>query len=505
MAYIPKTQEEEDLLRQQGAPIEVAGTEGAVTPQNVKQSPNQTGMTPFTDVAAYLDANKEQGVGLGQKVAENIRTEGEGARQAVDSVFQTFKSGVDSGTFKPKEEDINQVIADPVSFISDADKAKQFTDTATGVYTGPKKIEELPDFMTAQSSVSKAKQNQSLIDTSEGKQQLISGFQKNPTRGLTAFDAMIFGQNPEAVQTVKDTISSFSNLEDYLAGKAAEAGTYAGQAEADRAAAQELILNKFTGEGGALPQIQSDVDNAVLIRKEALSNLISGLPGSLGDYNWTPEELQALGIDESAVSGLSPYASNLQSQYGVNITPSSYYSQEVIPDYVTAENTITPEQVAKYNALAGLIGQTPDYITEEQRANAPQVPTKIGSLSVGALGENLRNTLSSKDQIVISGWNNARSTLGSALSDANMGMGPQENWLSNWPNVYNELKNVLSNPTIAAAKGDAGKRVLAELENYNNALNALSTTIRNRTRLDMPGTINSGGITFGGGGGYGVI
>ena len=404
MAYVPLTPEEEELLKQQaaGAPIAVAGTEGALTPQSAGRSPNQTRMSPFTDVASYLDANKEQGIGLGQKVNERISQEGTAAKAGAEEVSGSFKSAVDAGTFRPNEEEVNAAAADPIKYSATPENVGRFNNAAKGIYTGPAALEELPGYTPAQSAAEKANRTSKLLDSTAGRQELVSGFQKNPTRGKSSFDAMIFGQNPDAIASAKETAVQFGDLENFLAGKAAEAGAYAGQAAADRDASKAMITEKFTGEGGAMPTLKNDVDTAVQSRRQALSDIISGLPSQIGDYSWTPDELKALGIDESAVAGLAPYASTLQGQHGVSIIPSSYFSQEVIPDYVTPENTVTPEQIAKYNALAALLGQESDFISEEQRAAAAQVPDKLGSLNIGALSGDLRNTLSSKDQQFLS-------------------------------------------------------------------------------------------------------
>lgn len=405
MAYVPKTKDEEEA-QSQGAPKTVPGTEAGgllqqATPTDEGKSPNKSGMSGFTDVGAYLDANREQGQQLGEQIAGNVEKVAKGAQGAVDQTAGEFQNAVSAGTMRPDQGLIESAATDPMGFLRDPGKATSFKNTAIGVYNGPANFEELPSFASAKTKTDEAKRVLGLSSTASGRRELISALEKNPTAGQMAFDEMIFGLNPEAVGKVSTAAQRFGNLDDYIAGKKGETTSFANQAAADRAAARQMILDRFGTERN---NIKGAVQSNVAAKRAALENMIAGYKnGGFADYQWTPEELAALGISESDLADINRGAGTLRGDYGDVINPGGYFNQSYIPGEVTEMNQITPDQIAKYEALQQLIGMPNDYINERERASATPVPTQLGTLDRNALQSVIGQTLGTRDQALIDG------------------------------------------------------------------------------------------------------
>jgi hypothetical protein len=542
MAYVPKKDEEQEDPSKQGQPQTVPGTESAgMTPQNATapdgKSPNQSGMSSFTDVSSYLDANKDQGQQLANQVGQNLQQEGQGAQQAADQAVGSFESAVDAGTMRPNQDEVNAAAANPTEYAKDNDKAVKFTAAATGTYNGPSKLEELNDYLDAQNKTKKATQDFGLVDTDSGQRQLVGALEKNPTNGQAAFDQMIFGQNPDAVQKVKDTVSGFGDLNNYLSGKSTAAASFADQAANDRAATQKMIQDTF---GGAKTGIRSDVSSAVAAKQAALANMIAGMTtgGGLADYNWTPEELQAAGITAQDLADIDKYAGTLKGDYGDVVDPSKYFSTSYIPGEVTDANTIMPEQMSRYSALSSLMGMPNDYINDAQKTATTPVPQKLGDLNTNALFGDIKSNLSAKDQATLDQFtNDLKTSIGQKLSTLNNSFGTYK---EGKPNEYSSTlagqavakmftDNGLANPftddnaNSPFWKGYTRSSAVSVSPEQWKAVNAAVTQkltdqlinktiadsgkngILSRTKYDPTASYNAGKTAFGAGGGYGII
>lgn len=519
MAYVPKTQEEEDLA-QQGLPRTIPGTEaGGMTPQAVpsaeNKSPNKAGMSAFTDVSSYLDANKEQGQQLGQRIAQNVESTAQGAQQKVDQTAKEFQDAVSAGTMRPDQATVDAAASDPMGFLKDQQKASAFTNTAQNIYNGPSRIEELPSYADAEKQTGEAKRVLGLTSTAAGRRELLSGLEKNPTAGQTAFDELIFGMNPAAVDQVSSAAGRFGDLEGYLSGKKGEAASFADQAAADRTAARDMILNRFTGEGGAMPQIKGDVQSAVAAKRAALDSMINQYKnGGFADYNWTPEELQAAGLTEADLAGVNRYADVLRGDYGVSVNPGEYFTTSYIPEEINEANQATPEQVAKYGALSQLIGMPNDWIGEEQRA-ASQAPTKLGDLDLEKLLNESKGTLTTRDAEILDNLTKSMADpyyrVKSLLRDEilvskdgrkkviqmfiDYGLTPPDE-----DDINHDAQGALTHDQIIKKYSDDFKTQIIQ-----KLMSEVSPNIVNRTKYDAPLSIARRKTAFGDGGGYGII
>lgn len=238
MAFV-ETQDEEELKKQQGllAPeLSGAGGEIAGTGSPNLPSPQSSGSAGFTDINAYLDANREQAAGMGDTMAGRIGQEAQGFKTDVDTKVSGF--GADAAKARGEETALaGQVIADPVKVAQDAALRERFLNMRHGQFTGPQAAfsdEELGQFGQRATDL-KAKAPD--MTSKESAKQYLYGTGKNPTLGQVELDSLLLGQDPTARGKIEAAAEQFKTLQDYLdqaqAGSESQAATFGQQSQED--------------------------------------------------------------------------------------------------------------------------------------------------------------------------------------------------------------------------------------------------------------------------------
>jgi hypothetical protein len=404
MAYVPETDEEEKLAQQQqnnGQPMTIPGTSAgsAETPGGIPGTPtpapqaSQAGNQPFTDINAYLDANKEQGAGLAGQIGTSLAGEGKAAQDAADTAGSTFKGQVDASAYIPSASEIQGAVANPTEYIKDTGNAGKFTNAAGGTYNGPANLEALPEYQEASDKVTKATDRFGKINSEQGQRELLTGMETNPTAGQTSFDQLILGQNPNAVGTMKAAIDPYAHINDYLSGKATGAKTYVDTAKGNLGQAKTDIGNAIDP---AIGGIKGDVASQLKAKQDALSGLIADENKALNTGQLTDQAAADMGITPEQLANLRQYQSILKNTYGNSQDLSEYYTQEAQPDSLTTQNAMTLEQEAQYKALVQLSGGQidPNYTSNILSGNA-------GKFDTTAATEGLKGALQNEDERII--------------------------------------------------------------------------------------------------------
>lgn len=183
------------------------------------------------------------------------------------------------------------------------------------------------------------------------------GAQPGYTQGKASLDQLLLQADPQRAKALSTIAQSIPKpLEEQLAAtQASQEGLKTGiqtQAEALQKQLKDYIEGNITPEGegsvGELARIAAEQQKAKDLAEQAKVQEYQNLITGLNQYKLTPEQMKALGFEPGQILyGQTPAAfteaGNLFPIYGA-------------PAPELAE-TITPEQVAKYQALAKLSGQ----------------------------------------------------------------------------------------------------------------------------------------------------
>lgn len=438
MAYVYNSGKEEEEQQQgakqiagtdSGAPTSAGKTGASAKPQYT--SPNQKGMSPFTDVQAYLNANRDQSMGIANKITPSLSASGQEAQGLANQTLTDYEQNVNQNTIRPESGEVNKVIENPVEYAKNQQQADLFKNMSTGNYTGNKTIEDTSNYQTAYDKAQEANRRMGLINTREGRDELLKSIQKNKAQGITSLNDLLLGQSKEAVGAVKDEASKFGDINAYLSGKKNEAADFGSQAEKDRAKTQQEIQNKILGEQGALAGIKADANKTLAEKQKMIEALQTGDYKALGK-----DGLKALGISDTYADQIikdrlntQQLAEHLKNAYTgdnpseVNISPESFslkdyetLNPDAINEASVLSNAFTPEQAARYNALTSLTGQ-------ENEFAAPKNISTLGSFNSEAYNQdqynkinnlyNYRQYLSPEDQKIVEElWRNANQAKG---------------------------------------------------------------------------------------------
>jgi hypothetical protein len=395
MAFVQNPQDDEEEKAKQGQPQAIAGTDqlgvgsagatGAGPTAGSFNSPQSSGLSGFTDVAAYLDANRDQAQDLAGKVAAKFGEQATQARSDIDSANQQFNQSIDQSTVNPNEDLVNRAASDPSGFVGNPDDLAQFMKMRDAQYGGPTQFEGSANYAKLQGEVQGALANKGNIDTEQGRQQLLYGLGTNPTAGQVTLDQLLLGADPNARATLANAAAPFAGLSDYLDNTSKAANAHAAQAKDSTGHAAQLVSDKFTNaQTGVIPQFQqglqahaTDAEKQRELYNWQLNDVIGKLQSG---QSLAPGEIEKLGLQPGQIESL----------YSINSTAKTYGQQAINPaEYLLAKNPVnTPATVqntasdadyAKAAALQQLMGQSAGLgLDPAQRPPAMQVPDRLG-------------------------------------------------------------------------------------------------------------------------------
>lgn len=409
MAFVQTLSPEEEEQKKQGvnapelsaAGGEISGTTGPGTTS--LPSPQVSGKGGFTDVGAYLDANREQASQMGDVVAGKIGQEASDFKSGVDTAFSGFGSEIESARNKPNAGLVDEAISNPTIFAGDQGKTDAFKKMLSGEYAGPKEFDpnKLAEFSQKASDL-KAKAPS--ISSSEGTKNYLYGTGRNPTLGQVELDNLLIGQDPTARGKIDTAAASFQTLQDYLdqantaaTGKITDAEAEAGKAK-DEAGRLKTYGDTFT-QGLSQRAADENTKAASLGGSRArLQNIYNEL-AKPGTGNLSPDDLNFLeGIIGTGNRGkfegsldFSPF--HYQGAAGVGLSPEAFdkmndplqFSEFFTPGQDPTSggadvwNVTTKDEAAKLNALENLLDESYGITGDPDRLGTYQGGTVAGA------------------------------------------------------------------------------------------------------------------------------
>lgn len=408
MAYEYEDPNDEDELDQNGQPI--AGTGGGLltsapgqgsaagpTAGSDFRSPQSAGFSGFTDINAYLDANRDQTADLSQKVAGKLTEEEQSVRSDIGKAGQDADAAINSAAIRPDEALVSRATSNPADFVKNAADVEAFKKQRDATYGGPAGVAD-ETAASLRNRISEAQRRAKGVDTESGREELLRSLNPTATKGMFTLDNMLLGADPNSRQTISAAAAPFETLGTYLDETSGTATSKADQARADADASRNLVASKLTGPEGALPGFEKDLNERLAWEQGQeqyqLDRILRGLQG----YSVWRDDVGEVGANQDQLDELKAYANMLQNQYKVDPQASTYVKPRSVQEGITRQNFASQDDYANYLALADLAGIDPTFLHEEDMAQAGAYPRDFVDFDYTGLNNSVRDTLTAKDR-----------------------------------------------------------------------------------------------------------
>lgn len=365
-----------------------------------KQS-DPTSSGSFTNLNQYVNANADQASGLGNKISQNVQGSANTGLSQLNSSANEFNTDTQAASVNPDDYSTSDIYnkaenvlngspssssgstgnptikiddptagnaptllgdtsgtttpaSQPLAAQSDIDafntaRADNAAFTA-GTDTAPKTLSALASYQTADTSLQNAEQNAQMTGTESGRNTLLQQAYGRPgyTQGETNLDQLL-------TQNVPSNQAMFANLQNNLLGQYGLANQEAGAATNADTERANAIAGTATAANNINTVLNGPVDpnnpqSGVLTQ---YANTLQGTPASLNAQQ-----------QQNITNAQSQITSQLQQQFGTatpfGIPIAQLASEIANPNSsvgaATIENSLSPDMLAKLNALNSLAG-----------------------------------------------------------------------------------------------------------------------------------------------------
>lgn len=426
-----------------GSSVNVSGSTGQTvtggvssgTPAPSQQTPTSSGS--FVNLNKYIDANADQGAGLGGKVAQTVQSSANQGLSDLGQSAKEYSTDVQSAGVNPSDYTAQNVYStvqkdlqnpsavsqdDINNFTTVASKANALTNNTD---TAPKALSDLNSYQTADSELTQAQQNAQLTNSESGRNTLLQQAYNSPnySQGETSLDQLLTQTLPENRQRFSDLRNNLlgqyglSDQETQAVQNAAQQRTdITNQAQQANQNIQNVLFGNVDANGNLIaPNVDAN-GNAIIL--DSNGNPISIPSAPLVDANGNPlpavsstdtsnqAALNALNsgqISPIQYGLLTQYQSQLQALPGqLNQQQATNYNtdlQKLIqyyqgnPTYGTTPTALAQSALANNPTLGGATianSLTQDDLAKLQVLNklAGRDPNMLGSTVLGNLDTN---------------------------------------------------------------------------------------------------------------------
>ncbi len=367
MAFVQTlSPEEEEQKKQKINAPELSAAGGDITGSTGPSlpSPQVSGQGGFTDVGAYLDANREQASQMGDVVAGNIGTEGQGLKSGIDTDKTGFGTMVQSGSVASNQALIDEILADPSGFLgsNNADKLSAFRKmkNTTG-YTGPTGIYDPDKELEVRGKVGQFSDKLSTLEQpGGGYTDYLYGAGQNPTLGQVELDSLLLNQDPTARGKIDTQVGQFKNLNDYL--------DQAIQGSITEADAARIGTNEAMGQARQVRGAKSDLSGTLDSQLTTAQGIKDDKMAAMGAYRPIVEKMAAWfkNTDPNSGSFFSNFAGDYQNLLNGTAVPDAQLNDLFFPgplftnpyfsaDDPTRAGVASRTQASRYDALSKIL------------------------------------------------------------------------------------------------------------------------------------------------------
>lgn len=352
-----------------GSSVITPGDGGAPSAQGAPQaagSPDKGGN--FVGLQTYLNANKPQAEKLGNQVAGVVTNSANQARDSVSGLNQKFNQAVDQNTVQN-----SQNLGDAPESLSD-DQRAQLKRQYNAQYRGPSQLSDLSDdYMNSIKATNTATQNMTDAMTEAGRGNLINQVNSAPrNRGVTTFDNILLQKGP-GQEKVNQAVNQSQDVKDLLSNAQTSAQQKVGMFDDP----STPDINEATGAKGTTEKTQKDTYKTV---QDALNAWKSGFDQRLANAQDTGLQSR-ITQDLGEIGAGDPYLTQ-ETMETLGLTPNTRIYRTNLQDYlnpfsptdVNAANFATPEDYARYGALADIAGVQDPFLNQANASKAGTAP-----------------------------------------------------------------------------------------------------------------------------------
>ena len=357
MAYfLQNDDKDEDVTNQQ--PVFASsnnGTAAGGAPRN--SSPTQSNTSgSFTNIQKLLDANKDQSVMMGNKVAADVDKKVTDASNTINNSQNEFINQIKSGTINYDQNKINNTIQNPLNVGQDV------KDLISGQYKGPTDFRQTDMYDGYQSASKDLSDLDNNFKTTGGRDEIISGTFKNNTSGRS-YDRFLTEKTPGAYNAIAASISKTKPVID-KANNLDPLNQQVSQAQATSKAAGQQATSAL---GAARDKIMSDVNKTVQEKIATDKTTQDAVKQAIAANNF--DGLTKLGFTQEDINKLKLNQKRAQ-LFDENINENSYLNLTDPNAIYNAGNVATDDQRNKYAAFENLLGGTSKALdkTDQQMA-----------------------------------------------------------------------------------------------------------------------------------------
>ncbi len=377
MAYLPESDaDRQRRLQEQGqggqqissgaSGVITGGSQNTQAGQGSSKGPSRSGA--FTNLNAYLNANKEQATQLGQNVASNVSNQAEQAKTQLSQTQDQFKNQADQNSVNRNQNLVNQAVSDPTKFVQDQNNVNEFTKIRDAQYKGPAGIQDVQNYGQASQQVNKANQAVENTKSEAGRFTLIQDQFKKPnyTRGQQKLDQLFLQNDTGSRSAFENVQQRYSGLMAQLNQAQTQSQEYAAARKAETEAARNdartalgQLDDPSTPENeaaGAMGAFQTDLQGRTQAMRnkeqDAYNRLVAATSGT-GDLELDADTMERLGLTEG------------QRLFNVDL---SRVAPQYNPNSINDQTVASADDYAKYSALAKLAGIDPTYLSNRQLA-----------------------------------------------------------------------------------------------------------------------------------------
>jgi len=344
------------------APIDVNQTASIESGQNNRPQSS----SGFVNLQKYLDANKSGSIALGERTASKVNKDIQDSKDTSLKSADDFRKQVSDNTRQYNEGLVNDAVNNSSEFIKDQEKLKQLGQQKSGEYTGPNQFTGSEAANNALKAKQNAEESGELTKTAGGRTELLRQTNKSNdqyTLGGLNLNQYLLQNNEESLDKLLKSGEKTSELQSIYDNS---------RINSDKAVNDAKEINRVTGQktNQSLEKALIDQNNVLQTQatqaadnekakqealKEALSKPELGLDGQFP--NLSDEQLSNLGIsreDYETLKGLNADARYVGKD-GINLVD---FLRNQLGTY-SQTSSATPEQIARYNALAQLAGKQP--------------------------------------------------------------------------------------------------------------------------------------------------
>lgn len=353
---------------QSGSSVITGGGIGGAAPAQKQNAPDRPGN--FVNLQEYLNANKPQAAKLGDQAAGVINNSANQAREGITTLNQEAQNKI-TPTQSLAPDVVGKIQNNAESLTGDERKAVK--NTASATYQGPQAATDLASYQAASDASNKAISNIDNSGTEQGRMNLVSQINSKPrTQGMNVFDNALLqagggreklAQASTANQDVRGGLGAATQGIQNQIGRADDPSTpdidestgAIGQTNNAQANAYKTVQDSLNAwKTGFQPKV-TDAQNALTAQQNNLSQDIADDP-------------YGLSINNANLFGLN----GGDRTYGLNLND---YINGASASDISAANVASPEDYARYGALADLSGDKNLIFDPTNTALAGSAPT----------------------------------------------------------------------------------------------------------------------------------